>query len=189
MFDVRFRGTITLLLYRYLAVDRKFWFTKKTLLIVFAIDCVFFTEKETSVEVNGPVGVHSNTGVVRVHGNTGVADIESGAAMCSKSLLKSENNITAANEKPAPEGVSNDAKKSGAPSATPGGAESAKPADVNDIIMFSKVNPFSCIWKMYTENPDLVALFKINNNLRSVVLDNVPDCFTVSFVYLHVYHI
>ncbi|XP_067930269.1 uncharacterized protein [Watersipora subatra] len=54
-----------------------------------------------------------------------------------------------------------------------------KAADMDDIILFTKCNPYSDIWKLYIDNSDLVKLFKINKNLREACIDTLPDCFKI----------
>ena len=53
-------------------------------------------------------------------------------------------------------------------------------ADMDDIILFTKCNPYANIWKLYIDNADLVSLFKINNNLREACIDALPNCFKVA---------
>ena len=57
--------------------------------------------------------------------------------------------------------------------------EKAKSADMDDLILFTNVNPYANIWKMYTSNTDLVKLFKMGKSLRPEVLSSLPNCFEV----------
>lgn len=59
---------------------------------------------------------------------------------------------------------------------------------MDDLILFSNVNPYDHIWKMFTDNADLVRLFKIKKTTRPEILETLPNCFQV-FTYGEVCHV
>ncbi|KAF6022043.1 hypothetical protein EB796_019645 [Bugula neritina] len=54
-----------------------------------------------------------------------------------------------------------------------------KSADMDDLLLFTKCSPFADVWRLYADNPDLVALFKIEDCHREECLKQLPNSFTM----------
>jgi len=50
---------------------------------------------------------------------------------------------------------------------------------MDDLLLFTKCSPFADVWRLYADNPDLVALFKIEDCHREECLKQLPNSFTV----------